>query len=803
MKRFPAVALCLMLLLGQPAPAQSPAVSPTAAPPTPIPVAEVPQRADETLARIRELTELADRSEVERIDSAVPAIASEIDSLRRDPRGQPDATITLRELDDLRERWRRIKDDLGRWTQTLAERSRLIDDRLAELRMLADLWAQTDHQAAREGVPDALRERIRAARHGIRTAQESLRERRERLLSVQAAVSQRTAIVAEQLALLAGESARVRQGLLVRDSAPLWQSWAHAPGDAWRAMGQNAVDNLADVVRYAADEPGRVSAHLVVFVGLWLAALIARPGVAGAGGDATLATVRWLLARPLSTATVIAVLLARFLHPKAPAAVVTLGLLLGIVPLYRLLRIGVFAALPAVPVAFVVLLAVQATHDLLPPFSPLARTLLLLIDLAVVIGLGWQLRQRHLDRLELPARWRRTLGGIATALVGVMAFAAAANLAGYVLLAMLVSEAALAAISTGIAAYVVTLVLNGVVLLVLDAPFARAVRAVDYHRRALHRWSAVAIRIAAIAFWGATVLHRLALLEGAIGVVQAVLAAPLEVGTLHISLGDVLALGITLWIAVVLARITRSLLEDDVLPRLALPRGVPVAISTSASYVIVFLGVLAAFSAAGVDFGRLTVLLGALGVGLSFGLQNVVNNFVSGLILLAERPIQIGDMIDIEGVSGQVQRIGIRSSTIRTMDGAEVIVPNGNLLSQKLVNWTLSDRLRRIEITVGVAYGSDPERVVTLLTNVARQHPAIIPQPEPIVSFLGFGESSLDFALRAWTQGTAQFGQVRSELGLAVYRALREAAIEIPFPQRDVHVHAEPRRTRNSTSEES
>jgi small-conductance mechanosensitive channel len=171
----------------------------------------------------------------------------------------------------------------------------------------------------------------------------------------------------------------------------------------------------------------------------------------------------------------------------------------------------------------------------------------------------------------------------------------------------------------------------------------------------------------------------------------------------------------------------------------------------------------------------------------------VVNNFVSGLILLYERPVQLGDMVEVGGVIGEVKRIGMRSSTVRTLQGAEVIVPNGNLISDQVVNWTFSDRRRRMEVKVGVAYGTDPERVLELLRQVARENTGVLADPEPVALFLGFGDSSLDFELRAWTPLFESWWLTQSELNVAVNRAIADAGIEIPFPQRDLHLRtAEP-----------
>jgi len=255
-----------------------------------------------------------------------------------------------------------------------------------------------------------------------------------------------------------------------------------------------------------------------------------------------------------------------------------------------------------------------------------------------------------------------------------------------------------------------------------------------------------------------------------------------------ISLGDVLAFAITVWLAFLVSTGIRFVLEEEVYPRLRLARGLPYMISNLLHYALLLLGFLLAVGALGVDLNKFTVLAGAFGVGLGFGLQGVVNNCVSGLIVLVERPIHVGDAIQMSDLAGEVRRIGIRATTVRTWEGAEVIVPNASLVSEKVTNWTYSDRLRRMDLPVGVAYGSAPEKVLELLLAVAHAHPGVLAQPVPEALFMGFGESALNFELRAWTGRFNQWAAVRSELGVAVYAALRDVGLEIPFPQREVRL---------------
>jgi potassium-dependent mechanosensitive channel len=219
---------------------------------------------------------------------------------------------------------------------------------------------------------------------------------------------------------------------------------------------------------------------------------------------------------------------------------------------------------------------------------------------------------------------------------------------------------------------------------------------------------------------------------------------------------------LTFIVSIFIAKLLRYLLEEDVLSRMKLAPGVAFSVSTIVYYIILLLGFFLAVSSAGVDLNKFTILMGALGVGIGFGLQNVVSNFISGLIMIFERPLKVGDIIEVGTLSGKVQKIGIRASTLKTFDGAEVVVPNGTLISTELVNWTKTDQLRRIEILIGVAYGTKPDTVIDILKKIPLNHSDVIKNKPPVVLFKGFGESSLDFSLRFWTSNFGQWLELQS-----------------------------------------
>jgi len=310
------------------------------------------------------------------------------------------------------------------------------------------------------------------------------------------------------------------------------------------------------------------------------------------------------------------------------------------------------------------------------------------------------------------------------------------------------------------------------------------------HGPLLRRRGRSLIQAALTLGWSYTTLERFDLADPIAAAISTALGAEWRMGELSVSLGGVLAFWLMIYASFLVSRFVRFALEEDLLSRASLPRGVPFAISTLARYAILLIGFAMAVLAAGFEMNRLALMLGALGVGIGIGLQDIVNNVVSGLILLFERPVQVGDIVDVGNNLGEVRRIGIRSSTVRSFEGAELVIPNSKLVSETFVNWTLSDRQRRIEIPVGVAYGSDPDRVLELLKGVVTARPEMLQQPAPSVLFQGFGGSSLDFLVRGWTPEPDMALVLRSQIVLDIHRALREAGIEIPFPQRDLHLRS-------------
>jgi small-conductance mechanosensitive channel len=303
------------------------------------------------------------------------------------------------------------------------------------------------------------------------------------------------------------------------------------------------------------------------------------------------------------------------------------------------------------------------------------------------------------------------------------------------------------------------------------------------------RWAWRILVLGSLYLWLNVLTRLLTLHDSVKRVITDALSYPIGFQKVHFTLGSLFSFLFILFAGYALANVITFALRKFLLSRFPLQRGLPFAISKVTYYVLLILVCLAGLINAGFDANKFTLVTGALGVGVGFGLQNIVNNFVSGLILLFERPIRVGDTVEISGLVGKVRRIGARSSTIHTFQDAEVIVPNSDFVAKEVINWTLSSLRRRIDIAVGVAYGTDPEGVISLLRELAVAHPAVINNPKPEAYFLGFGESVLSFELRFWTYQEDWF-QLKSDIAVHLIKALREANIEIPFPQRDLHIRS-------------
>ena len=672
----------------------------------------------------------------------------------------------------------RTLQQIDAWSTTLATRIQLVQRGLGEIRGKRIELVRALHRLKGEQAPRDIVRRVTATLRLVRATRERIEAHVGQLLDLQRRAT-REHTAANELRERFDIAERLAGTVSHRDGPTLWTAWARGgrARDALATVRATLARDRTAIVEFVADQPTFLPLVTFLVLAVWTTALaFKRFALRCERGHPELASATRVLAHPASIGILVLPLV--FLTPAYGSAPITLRVAmvsLAVVPLLRVVA-------PLLPVeeagaahVLAALLVVNLVAAVFRRVPPLHRSFFVL---QCAIAIAFLLRGRGRDRsavLQL-ARDATTLTLLA---------AIATEVSGFVQLSHYLGDGVLRSLLFGVFCFTLLAVMDAFVAIGVHTGVSAAVRGhADEIRRQAHRLSTLIV----VLVWFRGVIEVFAVREPVVHMLGEVLGSKLAVGAMAISLGDIVAFGVTVWLALQLSRVVRAVLERDVFPRMALRRGVPYAVTTVSSYAVLLVGFLFALAAAGVSLDRIAVLAGAVGVGAGFGLQGIVNNFVSGLVLLFERPIQLGDMVQLGDVVGEVRRIGLRSSVVRTFDGAEVILPNSALVGEQVTNWTLSDARRRVAVRVGVAYGTDPEVVLSLLINVAAQQPGALTEPAPEALFLGFGESALDFELRAWVARADVVASFGSTLGIGVERALREAGITIPFPQRDLNV---------------
>jgi small-conductance mechanosensitive channel len=760
-----------------------------------IPLEKVPDRAVDTHAEVEALlpTE-ASRLDIEQIDSGLAGWLPEVDSRLVGARESLAKQPTLRTLQalesDLNESlWR-----MQPWAERLDNQLDSLSAALDRLGSLEEQWAETARLGREEGVSGTTLSRISSVRRELAAMRSTVLKRRDRVLVVRDKLTDPSIALTASLEQVRNALNARLEAVFIADRAPLWSAEVRES-----LSNELRRDGPAHLVRRLREGSVYATARLRIF-GFQLALLFAIAmgfrslrdrAEARAEDDYNLRSAKQVFELPWAIAVLIVVLTTTPLHPLAPRLGSVAVSALGAISTLWIGRRFLAAAMRPLAWGLVVVYWLDLVRDLLDATPTIGRVFFQFEMIGALGLLLWLLRPSRLSKIPLELQQTPFLRLLGTTMrVGAVALALAitADVVGFGDLASIVGSVTIRAGYTGFFIFVVTMICRSLATFALVLWPIRLLRSVSRHRLLVRLHLERILSLSGVVAWGVLTLGRLGLINPTRMFVGDLLSAGVSIGALKISLGNVTAFSITLWLSWLLARLVDFVLNEDVFTRVNVSRGVPYAISGLVWYTLMLVGFLIALSAAGVELSRLTVVAGGLGVGIGFGLQNVVGNFVSGLILLFERPIQVGDTVQLTDVWGAVKRIGIRASVIRTFDGAEVIVPNGMLIAEKVTNWTLSDRRRRLEVSVGVQYGTPAQRVIDLLVGVAEANSKVLSDPAPRAFFVNFGDSSLDFLLRAWIDGFDDGYPIRSELAVAIQQALEIAGIEVPFPQRDLHL---------------
>jgi len=770
-----------------------PEVGPKAA--EPIPLGDVPDRAEATRAELDAIVPKDAPSQVlERIGSEIDRTLPEIESLLATTQETLSARPGIRTLNESEAALSAMQERLRPWDDELDGQLAALPPALARLDTIARDWEATGEVAQREDASTTTLNLISAVRHEIDQTHSAILARRNQILAVRDRLVAPSASLSASLREVQSETKARITGIFRVDRPPLWSPRVRASlRQEWEAVRTESFSRrLQEGEQYAREQARMLGFQLALFMVLGLVMRSLRERArARTKDDYDLGDAEKVFERPWAIALVIALMLTNPLHPLAPRYAGAFAAVLIAVAVVRIGRRFLVPAMAPLAWGFIVLFVVDRSLVLLDATPTLERVAFLMEMTVVLAFLSWLLRPHRLAAIPaelLRAPFMRVLGVAMRLAVVLLALAIAADLAGWGDLSGMLGRGALRSGFVGFTAFVVFKVVGSLAAFALLLWPLSLLRSISQNRAMVRHRIDQLVGVGVAFLWTTVVLGQLDLLGPALAGVDRVLAAAITVGAFSVSVGDVMAFALTVWLSYLLAHLVDFVLREDVFTRVETGRGVPYAISGLVRYTLIFLGFLVALSAAGFELSKLTVIIGGLGVGVGFGLQNVVSNFVSGLILLFERPVQVGDAVQLSGVWGSIRSIGIRASVIRRFDGADVIVPNEALITGEVTNWTYADKRRRMEIDVGVEYGTPARRVIDLLVEVAKAHPKVIADPEPRAYFTDFGDSSLDFKLRFWVEDFNDGYSTKSDVSVAVQEALDEAGIGVPFPQRDLHL---------------
>ena len=774
--------------------AQSPpAASPEAPGPTPqgtgidaVPLPNVAEQADETTRLVRDIRRrLPAREAMERSEKEATALDEELSEKLREVGELATSSSSLLNLRELERYWRAKEDSIAPMENELNKQLSSLSRDIDMLEAQKNRWQATLKQIEDPAALPAIRDRI----HAVLTDIQSVRSQIQHLINgyagVENRISRQNLAVADALDTIARLKEHFYDRAFSRDSVPLWAARSRPDPEE---PSENPLRAVLMRDYYALKDFLTVRTYLFgLCVLLLVTLLVARRMNRNVNVWIERGMVKgdeaWLFKRPSSLLSLPGLFCLLVLSSRLPFGIVVLISSLLVVPVLRLLPPLVDPVLRPLLFALGGFYLLNGVKEIVPVSKLLSRELSAVGAAAVIAVFVWLTRPSRVHKLMAEsAGAHHAVIAIRIALV-LIAVSLLANIFGYVAMANVLGQGTLFSAYLAVVLSTVIWVAGRAFTVLLRTEPTNRLSIVQFHRREIVQWFTRIVTAVLFIAWLATTLEIFGFWNGVVSAIYSILGYEIKIGALGFTVGGLLLFLLILAVGFVIARLIRFVLEKEILSSFSLQRGLSTLISTTAYYVVLLMGFMLALAAAGIELSSFTVLTGAFGVGIGFGLQNIFNNFVSGIILLFERPVQPGDIVEVGGMKGEVRNIGLRASTIRTSLGAEVIVPNSNLISNQVINWT--DSKRRIDLEVKVVHGADPAQVVTLMKEAAISNPAVVQEPEPVAVFQGFGEKTLNFELRFWAPDSGTWLQLKSDVAVSVAAKLREAGIYTPSPQPD------------------
>lgn len=714
--------------------------------------------------------------------------------IREDPRIHKTESLNFRSLQYLNTEWEFLRSRMETEQKDLTDILQSLENHRIELEKLLSLWNLSLKSAAEQSAPQSVIEQIMSAISDIETLYSLFKEDSKFLQEELVEISSGLIFTNDILESIHQSQEAATKNLLTMNRPPIWKEFSPT-SDTLVIEGQRSYldDAKTGLIDFYNNYTLKIWMHLLLAIIITVLVYITFNNLRHSLPETNIsqiASIRKITYKPLVSGFLLSLLLTYVLYESRHEIIGFMVVILLMVPVIIIFNAIVTGNSRRYVYMVITAIVLVQLHRIGYTETLLNRILLLGIILFCMTPMTLVLSKKAQREALLNARFGKILLPILVFAFLLLLVALFAVIAGGVLLAEFLTDSLVEAAAIALIFFTVVLVLNSIIITALYSHRLQKFSLLTKYKQEIYSKLVWFINILSGFLWFIFTLKIFSVWDNVSAGIGTVLHSGLTIGSVKFTLGNLIVFVFIIWLTIWSSRLIRIIFEGEEVIREKLGRGVPAAISLVIRILLITTGFLIAIAAAGVEMSKLTILLGALGVGIGFGLQNIFNNLVSGIILAFERPINEGDIIEIGALLGTVKQIGIRASTIHTVDGAEVVVPNGNLISNELINWTLSDQKRRVEVNIGVKYGTDPRLVLDILHSVATRHEQVLNDPEPLSLFTAHGESSLDFRLLCWIPNADMRLRVASELNVGVNEALKKAGIEIPFPQRDLHLRS-------------
>jgi small-conductance mechanosensitive channel len=741
----------------------------------------------------KELSQVIPDEDLQALVQKTDATISRIDSLLRNKQDNEAELRNVRSLKNLINYWKRKLTQVETAELMVYNLNKQFDkSRLKNARELS-AWDDVNLEAIQYNFDTAVMRRINMVIHLLDSAIQSYGHKSSMTLGV---LDKTNAIKIEITNRIDRYDNLLinKQENILRSGHPAFYNLNYSDPDKWDIRGSIKMLHRGETKalgEYLYNYRNALTLHAIILLIIILSFIFLRksgiPEIKG-GTDIYRHSLKVILANPVNSALILGLVAFMIFYPLKPSLFIDLFRLAVSLLLFITLLNLANRKYKWIIISFELMIILRIAISNFPTDLILTRWLMLILAILAIFTMASFIRKVRDANWGIFALQRVVLTlsyiFLILAIGGLIS-----NIAGKVLLSQSLLSAVTGTTLATILIILAMLLFNGLIVLFIDSKYSDFIHVISRRKPLMKEKITRTLQFVAGLFLFYYILESFGFETPIFEWARGFLSKERTIGSASFTWGNIFIFFIVIWASIVVSKIIRIVLEEDVLERMGLAKGLPNTIAMLVRYTLVTGGVLAAASAAGLELTKITIILGAFSVGIGFGLQNIFNNLVSGLILLLERPIKIGDTIEVGPLIGVVKKIGIRASNVHTLDGAEIIVPNGNLISNEVINWTLTDKRRRIDVTVGVAYGSNPYQVQELFMKILAEHPDVVKEPKPNVFFNNFGDSSIDFKLLFWTDNFDEWVRIRSEVIFKIHDVLQEAGIAIPFPQRDVHIY--------------